>query len=209
MSTSIHLDMKPSEMFPETGETTDKATLANMFMSKEPDSGPREQWLFRLTNELTPADVLRLFQTPAHLVTRKILASIDELYGKKSVRLLETGIPGVDVRYVHPKHGRLRRLAVRFAEKSLDMVPRAELQFERDQNRNQLQARANRAALEAVINIVGELRDIVVDVENRIFPGVKAATREGASWRGDRCVAVWGGVDAVGRVTEPTGEPEF
>jgi hypothetical protein len=206
---TTHLDMRPEELFPDDGPPVDQATLANMFMSREPDNGPREQWLFRLTNELTPADVLKLFQTPAHLVTRKILASLDELYGKKAVQLRETGIPDVDLRYVPPRRGRLGRLGARLAERFLDMVPRSEVQFERDHARVQLQSRANRAALEAVIGIVSELRDIVTDVDVKIFPGTKAPTREGASWRGDRSVAVWAGVDAEGKPTAPTSEPEF
>ena len=209
MTHPIHLDMRPEEMFPDDGPPVDQAKLANLFMSREPDSGPREQWLFRNTQELTPEEVLRLFQTMPHLVTRKILAALDELYGKKSVKLLDTGIPGVDIRYVRPKHGRIRRLAVRCAEKFLDMVPRAELEFNRLQAQAQLRSRADRAALEAVINIVGELRDIVVGVESKIFPAMKAETREGATYRGERCVAVWAGVDGEGKPTKPAGEPKF
>ena len=42
----------------------DPATLVNHFADPDPDMGPRQQWLFRLTKELQPGEVARLFQQP-------------------------------------------------------------------------------------------------------------------------------------------------
>ena len=208
-----HLDMKPEDMFPETTDPAEqaslKATLANPFFVDAPDDGPRPKWLMRLTRELQPAEVLRLFQPPAHLITRRALAVIDEIYGEMAVKLLEAGIPNVEGSYRHPARGRLRRLAERFADRFLDMVPRGEMEFHRNQFLLQQQARAARAALQGAQDMVGTLRDKIVEIEARIFPGLKAAVREGESFRGERTVAVWGGVDEAGRPTEPTHDPDF
>jgi len=204
------LGLKPEDMFPETPGGPDVSTLVNQFAHDEPDDGPRPQWLFRVTQELTPSDVLRLFQAAPHLVTRRVLAAIDTLYGETAVRLMEAPIPGVDQKYRHPRRGLLRHLCERAASRLLDMVPRGELSFERGQFTAQLRYREARAALQGATDMAGDLRDKVVAIERAIFPGMKAQTREGKTWRGERAVAVWAGIDEeTGQPTEPPKEPEF
>jgi hypothetical protein len=206
-----HLDMKPEEMFPETPGGGGTAGLVNQFNHDAPDDGPRDQWVYRITKEMTPAEVLRLFQIAPHALTRKMLEAIDDLYGNVAVKLLNAPIPGIDQTYRHPKSpSRLRRLAEHLADRFLDMVPRAELNFERNRFTMQEKYREARATLEGATAMAGELRDRVVAIERRIFPGVKAATREGQTWRGERMVAVWAGIDEqTGDPTEPTSEPKF
>lgn len=205
-----HLDMKPEDMFPDDGKV-DVSTLINMFSHDEPDDGPRDSWIYRVTQELQEAEVLRLFQVAPHLITRRVTAAIDEVYGNMAARLLKAPIPGADARYVHPRsRSRLRRLAERFADRFLDMVPRAQLEFERKLFKAQLDYREARAKIQGAVDMSGDLRDKVVEIERRIFPAMKAPTRVGKTWRGERVVAVWAGIDEdTGKSTEPTTEPKF
>jgi hypothetical protein len=206
-----HLDMRREDMFPETpGGPGPDAEKASVGYHDRPDEGPRDMWIVRITEELTPTDVLRLFQQPPHLITRRVLAAIDELYGPAAVKVRQAPIPGVDQTYRHPKRSRLRRLAERAACRFLDLVPAGELRFAQEQFTQQREYRAIRERLVGARDMAGDLRDAVVAIERAIFPGLRAEKRVGKTWRGERVVAVWAGIDPhTGAPTKPTGEPEF
>ena len=204
-----HLDMNAEQLFP--GDSEASTDIANLFGAKEPDDGPREQWIYRVTNELRKEEVARLFQVAPHLITARILKAVDQLFGESQAKLLGMAIPGVDQTYRAPvAKSAVRRLAMRLADRYLDMIPRGELAFAQKQYASQLEARLARAKVEVVAEMALKMRKLVVEIEGRIFPGPTSALREGKSFRGERVVAVWAGVDEVtGQPTKPTCEPEF
>ena len=196
----IHVDMSPEDMFPET-PTEDGSNVplgGGTGMNDPKDHVPL--WLFRKTNELTGAEVRKLFLQTPHEALRGVLDFCSATRVTAFALLRTTSVP-----HVRPPIVRkiLKSRVVSMIVSQLDLVPRELMEFAVAQLRAQSEALIVRERQLARIKLADEVSSHVSDVLKDGLLRTDAPFREGADYAGRRTIAVWTGDGDV------TGEPEF
>jgi hypothetical protein len=194
--------MKPEEMFPVDPKTEAEEKPPFTFDTfREPDNNV-PAWMYRKTEELSPGEAVKLFTPAPQDALQPIYKECDQVEGAAFVKKLGQIFP--QVRMPKPrKQGWARKLAMIFAERVLDMVPRAPAEYALARLKAEVDVRIGHGVEETRIAMARHFRDLAKKIEGSIVPGVKAPVREGKDFRGDRVLAVWT------REGEPTEEPKF
>lgn len=198
--TTTHLDMKSHELFPVDPSVQEKSPM-NFDSFRDPQNKPRP-WFYRATSELTAGEAIKLFMPAPHDSLQTIRKECDDIEGDSFVQLIKIEIPKLQPPK-RPPASRLKRLAVKLAERMLDMIPREPAEFAVKQAKVETEALVMRAKQEMRTKMARHFRDLASKIERGIVPSPKAPVREGLDYKGQRVVAVWTGAG------EPTEEPTF
>jgi hypothetical protein len=195
-----HLEMKPTEMFPVDPDVEEKLPFGFETFREPENRVP--SWMYRRTTELTPGETIKLFTPAPQDALKAIYKECDEMEGKAFVRLLGMIIPQLRMRE-RGRIGRVRRTAMKLAEKYLDMIPRVPAEHAVRQAKAEIDMLVARGKEDMRVEMCRHFRNLAKKVEKSIVPGVKAPVREGQDRNGQRMLAVWT------KEGEPTEEPQF
>jgi len=194
-----HLDMKPEDMFPETPIEPFTAPLGGGTGMKPPkDHVP--SWLYRLTEELSPDDVRRLFIPMPHEAFRKFIAWCQEQRGEAGVRLLK--IAAAWVQPPRPRWG-LRGWISTQACRHLHLVTREQADYELAMQKSEHEAVTAKARLFARQVFVDDVAAKAEQILGDLFPRPNAEVREGKDYADRRVLAVWTGRESPGEEDKP------
>lgn len=190
-------NMRPEDMFPTS---PDDASGAGAGMRDPGDHRPN--WLYRATEELSIADVRRIFLPSPHEALKKVLDFCSNERGEAGLKHMHVGTRGVPP--VTPRTG-LRGWVTRKACSFLDLVTRESSDRAAEVLRDEYNVFVLKERYVTRQNFSDEVHAKAKEILDAISPRIDAQAHEGKSFSGRRMIAVWSGL----KEPEADDAPEF